>query len=336
MDNSLFLSSFLSEFELREQEFTLIGERFYSRVYRASTTGRVIKIITSHRVLQPEGFRTKSEAIHFCAEIVTYMEKLAQLQVPVSSVSETNVFILGARITGESFIVISTPDGGTSVEMLFEGAQSHSFLRELSLEIINNLLPVLCQPKLASGYSEVAIDPVPSNFALAQGRMTYIDFTPPRYFSPDYGYRVEYPQPTSQVELHEAIWRYYEPSGIVIRWLTDCCRIRPDGRDIFLDVLRESLPNELWQCLTSQLRSLSLPYNIQSLEWRNAIYEVDQLIDLRDMACAIAATDGFDPVSAKKWLNAFFITSRHHPGQSIPDDKIDVLKKMLLDRIGSI
>ena len=51
MDNALLLS-FLSECELREQKFVLIGERFYSQVYRASTIGRVIKIITSHRVLQ--------------------------------------------------------------------------------------------------------------------------------------------------------------------------------------------------------------------------------------------------------------------------------------------
>mgnify|MGYP001587957091 FL=1 len=335
MDNALLLS-FLSECELREQKFVLIGERFYSQVYRASTIGRVIKIITSHRVLQSEGFRTKGEAIHFSGEIVTYMEKLAQLGVSVSPISETNISIMGAKNTGESFIVISTPDGGTSVEMLYEKAQSDASLREFSLEIINNLLPVLYQPKLTNGYNEVAIDPVPSNFTLAKGRMTYIDFTPPRYFSLDCGYRVEYPQPASQIELHEAIWRYYEPCGILTRWLTDSCRIRPDGRNIFLDTLRESLSDELWKSLASQLQSLSLPSHIQRLDWRNAIYEVNQLIDLRDMACAIAATDCFDLVSTKQWLKDFFIASRHHPGQSIPDDKLDTLKTLLLDRIESM
>lgn len=337
MDNELFLS-FLSEFGLRKEEFMLIGQRFYSQVYRMSAMCRVIKIITSHRVLQPEGFHTKSEAISFAQDIVTYMEKLAALGVSVSPISETSLFILGAQRMGETFLVISVPDGGISVEALLERAQScaspypSASLYALSVEMINMLLPVLHQSRLTNGYAEVGMDAVPSNFALRDGRMSYIDFTPPRYFSPDQGYRVEYPQPTSETELREARWRYYEPCGILTRWLTDCCRIRPDGRNMFLSALSESIDDELWQLMNSQLRSLSLPLDFRMPEWRATVESIHQPIDIRDIACAIAYTDHFDAQS-RQWLNGVFIASRHHPGEPIPEKKLETLRMMLFDRL---
>ncbi len=336
MDNELFLS-FLSEFGLHKEEFALIGERFYSQVYRAVAKRRVIKIITSHRVLQSEGFHTKSEAMGFAMDILTYMEKLDKLGVSVSPLSETNLFLLGAQSTGEIFLVISALDGGISVETLLERAESSDHLYALSMEMLRILSPALCQPRLADGYAEIGMDGVPSNFALHEGRMTYIDFTPPRYYSPDQGYRVEYPQPVSQAELYEAIWRYYEPCGIITRWLTDCCRIRPDGRSTFLTALQQSIDCELWQFINSQLPSLNLPFDFTThmREWRIAIESMHKAIDLRDIACAIAYTDSFD-ARAKQWLNDVFIASRHHPGEPIHEEKLGSLRKTLLDRLKMI
>ncbi|GEM_PF-3451133 len=331
MDRELLLS-FLSEFGLDEQGFIPIGQRFYCQVYRMPAMQRVIKIITSHRVLQPEGFHTKSEAIGFAKDIVTYMEKLTELGVSVSPVEETNLFVLGAHNTGETFIVISVPDGGKSVEMFLEAAPSKS-LHDLAIGMIHTLLPVLQQTRIPSqGYAEVGIDAVPSNFALTNGRMTYIDFTPPRYFSPDHGFRVEYPQPASEAEMREARWRYYEPCGILTRWLTDCCRIRPDGRNIFISALRESIDPPLWQFMKSHLRSLNLPTDINMPEWQIAIKFMRQPIDIRDMACAMAYTEEFDALS-KEWLSEIFIASRHHPGEPIPEEKLEGLRTRLLERL---
>ncbi|MDP3779018.1 MAG: hypothetical protein Q8R30_03205 [bacterium] len=330
------LLSFLSEFGLDEQGFVPIGQRFYCQVYRMSAMQRVIKIITSHRVLQPEGFHTKSEAIGFAKDIVTYMEKLAGLGVSVSPIEETNLFVLGAKNTGETFIVISVPDGGKSVEMFLEAVCSPHSLHNLALSMIKTILPVLQQTRIPSqGYSEVGMDAVPSNFALNNGRMTYIDFTPPRYYSPDHGFRVEYPQPTLEAEMREARWRYYEPSGILTRWLTDCCRIRPDGRNQFISALRESVDGALWRFMEKHLRSLTLPADFKAPEWQIAVESVHQPIDIRDIACAMAHTDTYD-ASSKQWLSEIFIASRHHPGEPIPKDKLDALRNMLLDRLSTM
>ena len=331
---------FLSEFGLDEKGFVPIGQRFYCQVYRMPAMQRVIKIITSHRVLQPEGFHTKSEAIGFAKDIVTYMEKLAALGLPVSPIEETNLFVLGARNTGETFIVISVPDGGKSVEMFLEAVQSPDSLQELALGMIHTLLPVLRQTRIPSqGYSEVGIDAVPSNFALHNGRMTYIDFTPPRYYSPDHGFRVEYPQPALEAEMREARWRYYEPCGILTRWLTDCCRIRPDGRTIFIDTLRESVDETLWRSIKMQLLSLNLPAEFSSPEWQIAVdldyVSAHQPIDIRDIACAMAYTDTYN-AEAKQWLGEIFVASRHHPGEPIPEQKLEILRAKLQERLNLI
>ncbi len=335
--NHKFLSSFLSQCEFYGQEFEFVAERFYSRVYRIP--GRVIKIITPHHILRPDGFASRSEASAFNTEILTYMEKVAALGIPIPSIADTHTVISSARKTNEPFILMDVPDGGLSLEMGLECALSSDFLRELAQGMINAVLCVFHQPWLTSGYPEIGIDPIASNFVFREkdlATMVYVDFTAPRYFSPDSGYRVEYPQPTSKAEILEAVRRYYEPCGIVTRWLTDCCRIRPDARGIFLDVLNELLPSELWKSVKSQLRSLHLALDIHASEWRKAIHSVSQLADLRDFACAIAATDGADPIGTKQWLNEFFIASRHHPGQLLSDEKLTALRSQLVDRLGLV
>ncbi len=332
-----FLSSFLSRLEHYGEEFEFVAERFYSRVYRIP--GRVIKIITPHHVLRPEGFASRSEASAFMTEILTYMEKVAALGVSVPSLEDTHAVISSAHTTNEPFILMDVPDGGISVEKSMECAESSpDFLRGLAQEMVYAMRCVFRQSRLPDGCQEVGIDPIASNFVFHNknlATMQYVDFTAPRYFSPHYGYRVEYPQPANEAEIREAVWRYYEPCGIITRWLTDCCRIRPDARGIFLDVLKKMLPDELWRSAKSQLQSLHLPPDIRTSEWRHAISEVRQLADFRDLACAIAAADGTNAVGTQKWLSEFFIASRHHAGQPLPDEKLAALKRQLFDRLES-
>lgn len=312
------------------REFTPVAQRFYSHVYRIPS--RVIKIITSHRVLSPEGFNTKSEAGRFGTEIFTYMEKLGALGVPISPVSETNMLVLSGQETGRPFIVLDAPDGGASVEMLLEQSNSDAAIRDLAVGMMRAVLPVLQQQKLAHGYPEVGIDATPGNFTLVYGSIMYIDFTPPRYFSPDRGYRIEYPQPEGEEEIREGLRRYYEPDGVLTRWLTDCCRIRPDKRSLFLAVLRDTLPYGIWGPVIDALCSVRLPAELHAREWETAIESARQPFELRDLACAMAAVNGSDPVSAKRWLDEFFHASRHHPGKPVPQEQFSLLKMHLRDR----
>lgn len=316
-------------------DFELIAERFYSWVYRISPTGRVVKVSTAHRDLRPEGFQTKSEASHFGAEMFTYMEKLAKLGVPIPSISETDLSIVTDRSRGKPFAVLNVPDAGLSVGSLLEHCELPS-LRELAKEMICALLPVFYQPCIVSGgYPEVGIDSTASNFTLRDSILAYVDFTAPRYYSPNRGYRIEYPQPDSEVELRQGRWQYYSFCGIITRWLNDCCRIRPDGRGIFLDVLTECLPHEIWRSAKSQLYSLRLPSDLHAPDWRIAIRGAG-LTDLRDLACAVAFGDGLDPVGTKQWLGDFYTASRHHPGQPISQERLDSLRVNLLNRFASL
>lgn len=332
--NHKFLSSFLSQLECYGKEFEFVAERFYSRVYRIP--GRVIKIITPHHILRPDGFASRSEAGAFMTEILIYMEKVAELGIPIPSLEDTHVVISGTRTTNEPFILMDVPDGGTSVEKnMVHGQVSFDFLRELAQRMMGIMMHALLQPRLSDEYQEVGIDPIASNFVLHDNKlatMQYVDFTAPRYFSPDCGYRVEYPQPTNKAELHEAIERYYDPCGIITRWLTDCCRIRPDARSIFLDVLEGLLPEELWAPMKKCLQSLCLPPDVREPAWRHAISSARQLTDFRDLACAIAAADGADLAGTQRWISEFFNASRHHAGQLLPDEQLDGLRRQLFAR----
>ncbi len=325
-----FLSSFLSQLGPYGHDFELVAERFYSRVYRIP--GRVVKVITPHHVLRPEGFVNRSEASSFGTEILTYMEKLAALGVPVSPIAETHMVISGVRETGESFVLMDVPDGGASLESLLARASSQECIRELAHGMVNAILHALRQSRHAGGYLEVGIDPIASNFVIQKddiATLTYVDFTAPRYFSADKQHRIEYPQPTSESELRAGRWTYYDPCGIVTRWLTDSCRVRPDARQIFLDVLCQTLPAKLWRALRERLPSL----RYKPSQWHSILRDVYGLIDLRDMACELAAADGADPAGTRQWLQKFFEDSRHHPGQPIPDEKLGFLQNQLMQKL---
>lgn len=327
MEHELF-RAFLSYLAAR-QEFVPVAQRFYSQVYRI-TGRRIYKVISSHQVMS-EGFRTKSEASAFGTDILAYMEKLAALGVPIPPIEETHLFILNAQATRRPFIVLDTIDGGSSIEMLWEQEESSNGIMEFTAGMIQAILPVLLQEKPAGGYGEVGIDAMASNFTLLDGCITYIDFTPPRYYSPDRGYRIEYPQPADEGEVREGIWRYYEAEGIIIRLFTDCCRILPDKRNVFLETIRDELPNDLWRRVTDVLSSIHLPADLHAPEWKAAIQSAKKPIELRDLACAIAAADGL-MVSAKKWLEEFFHASRHHPGQPVAEERLNSLRTLLFER----
>lgn len=328
-----FLSAFLSQLGFYGHDFELVAERFYSRVYRVP--GRVVKVITPHHVLRPEGFGSRSEASSFGTEILTYMEKLAALGVPVSPVAETHIVVSGTRETAEPFVLMDVPDGGASLEGMLARASSHEFIRELAHGMVHVVLHVLRQSRLAGGYLEVGIDPIASNFVIQKddiATLTYVDFTAPRYFSADKQHRIEYPQPMSESELRAGRWTYYDPCGIAIRWLTDSCRVRPDARQIFLEVLCENLPAKLWKAVRERLPSL----RYHPSQWHSVLQDVYGLTDLRDIACGLAAADGADPVVTRQWLQGFFEASRHHPGQPFPDEKLGALRAQLTDRLSAI
>ena len=80
-----------------------------------------------------------------------------------------------------------------------------------------------------------------------------------------------------------------------------------------------------------QLQSLKLPAELSSPEWQIAVDSVHQPIDIRDIACAMAYTDTYD-AKAKQWLGEIFVASRHHPGEPIPEQNLEILRAKLHER----
>ena len=324
--NGQFLAEALRHLTVNLTDSEKIGQRFYADVYRLEGQ-RVLKLIAGHRILNPRGFASKSEAVFFAHEICVYQEKLAAVDVPVVSLAETTIAVLTEPTSGRPFIVMLMPFAGKSAEFLFRQADStQALFSDLADSMIQSLLRVISQPD-GNTLTPVGIDAQVSNFVVNDhGCITYVDFTPPRYFSADRGYRVEYPQPANIGELEAGIDRYYRPTGILARWLTDCCRVRPEARRIFVDELARQISPDLRLRLGQILPTLSLSDSSSRREIIAVITATETLIGLRDCACLLASLDGREPA----WLEKFFNQSRHHPGQHTADIPLDQLKFELL------
>lgn len=147
-------------------------------------------------------------------EFVLYYRQLRQAGIPVPPEFEC--------FCAANCIICITPYMGNSLrQQLVALSDEHvQFVLMGTLDMLRRLF-VLSHP-LASAWLALSLDMTPDNFTLQEGKITYIDFTPPLRKA-----RIDQPFPsqfTLKTEVSELpIWknaRYFHQKGVILTFLT--------------------------------------------------------------------------------------------------------------------
>lgn len=264
-------------------------------------------------VVKPIGKRLSSVAAEqLASDIEMYWHMLRERGVPVPSFLQTKAYPY-PRSTQDGWRVTEVSSFcGESLRSYFEGAS----VKEC-LEIVRQLTFILTGlfPNSNDFTLNLTIDPVLSNFARNEtGRISYIDFIPPRLSTKD---RTLVAFPSSR-KIPKKDWdflrfRHLDARGLIIIFLAQTSRIRPELRPQFLRLLLEDLP----QPLAAFLASLPTQRLVESKNSAEKARIIDQLkpedADLaRDMACALIPRGGVDLQSVFRLSHVEF----HPPASS--------------------
>ncbi len=221
---------------------------------------------------------TLSSAALIGKKITKYRNKLLEVGVSVSP--SFDWFIVIDDKTDLPVIVMIEPYCGPNIASLIRKADT-SFCLELAGGLLETISPII-QRSLV-GPLDVGIDAQPNNFTLADGKYTFVDFTPPRYFD-DGAYLIEDPQPKSTLGYNLGHWRYFTAEGILSVLLTQLARIRPRMFGQFKSLLVDWLENNSYEGLASSFREPSV--NLDNL------YSIVNPVQLRLIMCDLISRNG--------------------------------------------
>lgn len=250
----------------------------------------------------------------YAAQCVEYQRRLASLGVPVPPLEQT---IVGTLIEGsveegtEVSVFTVTEYAGQPLQIVSAAAPTRAVICADARDVLQAVLPVLEQERDREGRVPVGIDVQLKNFVRAARRVVYVDFTPPRFYTPEGGFRVEWPQPRDTRALEEGWKRFYMPAGILLQWLSYCCLWAPDARPLFLQLLRRHVPSPLAAELFSTFSFLRLSARSTRRAWRRAVATAVDSTELRAIACALAAPTGTHPETRSRlrtfWTRTTFL-----------------------------
>lgn len=210
-----------------------------------------------------------------------------------------------------------------------------------SLRIFNLILEQIITPFFQSTKGmrlDVGLDIAPRNYVTNDGQSVYYaDYLPPKIRIGDH-LPLEYPEPTHPEVISIGRLRHYNKRGLLLTLLTQTCKLRPELRYQFLDVLDEFLQrnqmNELSHCF-SKSPSLQLRKGEKGLKANEEIIGsltglgIDYLW-LRDVACEIAAWAAtVNPHNLNGRLKTIFDLT-HLQDQPVPTSNIETAKRELI------
>lgn len=311
---------------------TTEGKRVVSGAYADvhDLGSHVAKVAADHRLAR--GSRPAQadleEFRRFAAECLEYQQRLAELGVLVPQLEQTIVGPLLDSSAGQQIQVFTvTEHAGVPLELVTAPVPSRVSIRADAREVLRAVLPVLQQPRDAEGRVPIGIDVLLKNFLRSARGVVYVDFTPPRFVTPLVGHRVEWPQPQDLGVLREGWKRFYQPPGILLQWLSYCCRARPAARPLFVRILRKEVPAALTRELFATFPFLHFPCRRSHQRWEQAIAAVPDATELRAIVCALAAPTGDSP-ETQAWLRGFWNVSSFSPFPR-PAPALDALRAML-------
>lgn len=275
----------------------------------------VAKLAAEHRLARmPDAAPADiTEFQRYAAECLEYQRSLHALGVPVPALAQTIVGpLLDPSSSQRVSVFMVTEHAGMPLALVTELTPTRATIRADARAILRAVLPVLAQPRDAEGRVPVGIDMQPRNFVRSARSVVYVDFTPPRLCTPPVGHQVEWPQPQDPGVLREGWKRFYQPPGILLQWLSYCCRAQPAARPIFLRLLREEVPSALIHELYETFPFLRLQCRRDRQSGERAIATAPDATDLRAIAAALAAPTG-DRSETQTWLRRFWDMSSFSP-----------------------
>lgn len=107
---------------------------------------------------------------------------------------------------------------------------------------------VLNNSRICCAQLEVGIDPLPANFCVLGNDMQFVDLFPPRYRKANMTI-VEIPHPTTKVGWEIGYWKHYTACGILHIFFSQLCRIKPEFRLKFEELIFEYIKNFPQECV---------------------------------------------------------------------------------------
>lgn len=248
------------------------------------------------------------------------------------------------EIDDRPYLLELTPYCGQSLEMVIKApdAQPDDVL-SLARAGLDQLRTVF--RKSRGSYLPVGIDMVPRNFAVAGDKIVYVDLMPPKFWQTPFG-TLSLPKPIEQLWQHATLEfpsvidmtagiigfkRHFTKEGVLIVWLTQLARLRPEMYLQFQDMIEDWLDciGEHETLERFQARRLCRMARIGDIRELAATVMQSGAADvylLREAACLLAHRDGFGGTDT-----IFDLTHFQHER---PDDqKLNQAKDLILHAI---
>ncbi|MFZ5390797.1 MAG: hypothetical protein ACOZAJ_00795 [Patescibacteria group bacterium] len=276
----------------------------------------------------------KNRAEILAADVIRYRSLLAEIGV-----------VIPEMISIETVNYNNNGKWGIVEKSLFKGLDLGRLIIQsdvarcklLVAGIIDNMVKVFRASDLSTFDARVTIDPKPSNWTFDdKGIVNYIDFIPPRFRENNGNILLEYPR---FAFLSKADWdflysRYFDRRGLVKILFVQLCRLRPELRNLFKDMIGSFLDDINDQLVLNYFNSLP-SVELQELLTKSEdnlivkmISSLDQSSadDIRDIGLLLFTQD-------QQMLDQIFSLSHIDMSGRLESEKLIQLKKIILKKI---
>jgi len=275
----------------------------------------VFKIAAAHEG-HVDDFRGKCEEIH------GYQQMLKVLGVRTPDPITTHETVMNGR----HFLLEISPFTGQTVHDVMTTASETEALTLSQGMADTALRPILSQETRGDGNLRCGVDMIPRNFTRdGAGKLHYVDLWPPKLWLNGEP-ALEYPEPVDSEVIDLGIFRHFTHFGVTQAFLVQLCRIRPDLRRKFQDLIDQFLGSI--EMPTTRKQMLASPacrfQNGEPLDRVLAPLDSREIYDLRELACELTFQGRLIPSD----LEQIFQDS-HFQDTPLPGDLIDQIKEAL-------
>lgn len=292
---------------------------------------------------------SRARANQLAEDILVYQEKLESLSVPVPALED--IAVKYNTRSKKAIILVTTQWTGPDAEMVIGHWMSRYYdagglaLRHLVCEMCGAFKPVLAD-RISKYETVVGIDPKASNFTVDEsGKMWYVDPFPPR-FRKDGVPLLEWKPLRTPLGRELAYFKYFDARGIILGFIEQLARIRPELKEFFetisYDALRSTLPQDLFDEFLEEIHNapwMQVRMRLADDRFRCTEIEAKEMLHayaecmvcgvhysiytLREIALELARVK---KMSMEK-LEEFF--ARSHFEEELPCDRMEELISML-------
>lgn len=182
--------------------------------------------------------------------------------------------------------------GRQNAKVELKAANSETQIQQITGDILMAMEPIFLKENLG----QLGIDPLPENFLYYQGGIYYVDLFPPRCKVED-RFITEYPEPISQIGQQLGYWKHYTIEGLMVVFLTQLARIRPDYFKLYWEEVNKRLIDHGQRKASDNINQWILSTSNHSV---SAVGKVSNPYQLRLIACQLAARNELDPILLEK------------------------------------